>query len=107
MIFAINVLERIMPAAAKLGTKTLVEVIGAASIGAGVVNFALDKGTALAKEKLDGKLEAKKQELLEKRAVALEKKAAKALEQVEAKDVQEVKTEVAEEKPTKGSKKNK
>ncbi len=106
MLMMINVLEKLMPAAAKLGTKTVIELVSVASIGAGVVSFGLDRGSKLAKEKLDDKLEAKKQELMKKREAVLEQKAEQTKEQ-QLNEEETQKVDTVEEKHDNASKKKK
>lgn len=101
----INVLEKLMPAAAKLGTKAVLEIIGVASLGAGVVNFALDKGTDFAKGKIDTYCENKKEELMKKKA-ALEAAKESVVVVTEEIPAEEVKP-VEEKKPANTSKKKK
>lgn len=100
----ITVVEKLMPAAAKLGTKAILEIVGVASIGAGVVNFGLDKGTAFAKEKITNYGEKKRAELEEKKAAILAQKEAAVNVVTEEVPAEAVKVE---EKPKTSKKKNK
>jgi hypothetical protein len=102
----INLVEKLMPEAAKLGTKAVIEIVGASSIGAGVVSFGLDKGTEALKNVLTQHLEAKKAELEARKAEILEaKKATVTITEEEVEPEKEVKVD---EKPkTSKGKKNK
>ncbi len=104
----ISVLEKVLPAAAKeLSKKTLIEVVGAASIGAGGVNFILDKtvgpvvekGTNYAKDKFAA-WGTKKQEKLEARKAAILEKKKNEMIEVPAEEVEDGKVE---DKPNKAS----
>ena len=98
----VNVLEKVAPQAAKIGTKTLIEIVGLASIGGGVVNFGLDKACDKLHKIVNESLEKKKRELeIKKAAIQAQKEA----EDVVAEEVQEV--EVVETKNTSKKKKNK
>lgn len=109
----INVAERLMPAAAKnLSKAAIYEIIGAASIGAGGVNFILDKTLGPVVDKFTKRAKDKIVETGEKKKAALEEKKAAILAQKNAdKVIEVVPEEVAEvaEKPKKASnnKKNK
>lgn len=100
----INVLEKLAPAAAKLGTKTVIEIVGLASIGGGVVNFALDKACDKAKAIVNESLEKKKQDLEAKKAAIQAQK--EEAEKVITEEVQE-EVKVEETKNTSKKKKNK
>ena len=92
-------------AIAKFLASETFKTIGWASLGAGVVNFALDKGTDFAKSKIV-EATAKKKAELEKKKVAIQAE----LEAEKANDEEtheENPEAVVEEKPKKAKKKNK
>lgn len=85
----ISVVKSFLPTATKaIGKKGVIELVGAASLGAGVVNFALDKATDAVKGALDKNLEAQKQALLEKKAEKLQQKADEAAAMIKTEETE-------------------
>lgn len=111
----INVLEKLAPTAVKaLGVNGVLEVAAIAGLTAEGIDLAtkgVKKGIDLAKEKCGDKLEAKKQELLTKRAELAKAKAEKAQEMIKQEEpeqkVVEVEAEKVEEAPKRASNKKK
>ena len=101
-----SILAKIAPEAVKtLGSKAVLEIVGLTSIGAGAVNFGLDKGFEALRNWTNEKLEEEKKALMEKKAAVLEQKA-----EMAKKELEEVKEETPAEEPKKTSnnkKKNK